>query len=117
MITLLGEPKSTQHCYKYTCRGGFASSYMSKECKALKEDYQWQAKTQWRGAPLAKAVGVTATFFFGTKRRQDIDNFNKLWMDALSGIVWHDDSQISILNIVKSYDKAKPRIELEVVKL
>jgi hypothetical protein len=30
---------------------------------------------------------VSVRFFFGTKRKADLDNFNKLWQDALSGIV------------------------------
>ena len=55
------------------------------------------------------------TFFFGTKRKADLDNFNKLWQDALSGVVYADDSQIADLHLRRSYDKARPRIEIEVL--
>ena len=50
--------------------------------------------------------------YFGTKRKADLDNFNKLSLDALTGIVWHDDSQISDLRLRRGYDKERPRIEV-----
>jgi hypothetical protein len=31
-------------------------------------------------------------------------------MDALSGIVWHDDSQLKDARVRLAYDKARPRI-------
>jgi Holliday junction resolvase RusA-like endonuclease len=35
-------------------------------------------------------------------------------LDALTGIVWHDDSQIADLRLRRAYDKALPRIEITV---
>ena len=90
---------------------------MTAACKDLKEDYQWQIKSQHHGAPLTGALRVSATFYFGTKRKQDIDNFNKLWMDACTGLVWEDDSQVKELRLRKAYDKEHPRIELSVIPL
>jgi len=54
------------------------------------------------------------TLFFGTKRRADLDNFNKLSLDTLTGIVYEDESQIAELHLKRAYDKARPRIEVEV---
>ena len=116
-IELKGEPKSTQHCYKYACRGNFPAFYMTKEGKTIKESYQWQARAQYKGAPIDAPLVVTAYIYFGTKRRQDIDNFNKLFFDALSGIVWVDDSQVQELHLYKFYDKAEPRIDLKIQTL
>ena len=48
---LKGNPQSTNHIYKTTCRGKFASVYMSKEGKDLKESYQGQIKSQYKGKP------------------------------------------------------------------
>jgi hypothetical protein len=45
-IILKGDPKSTQHIYRATCRGRFPTSFMTAEGKALKEAYQWEAKSQ-----------------------------------------------------------------------
>jgi len=116
-VVLLGEPKSTQHVYKMTCRGSFASMYMSKDGKDIKDSYQWQARSQVKISPLGSDLTVTMEIFMGTKRKCDIDNFNKLCFDAMSGILWIDDSQIKELHIKKGYDKENPRISLQVSEL
>ena len=115
-ITLSGEPKSTQHIYKAACRGGFVSYYMSAEGKAIKQGYQLEARSQWRSAPLKDELKVTVRFFFGTRRKADLDNFNKLWADSLTGIVYEDDSQISELHLYRDYEKARPRIEVKTLR-
>lgn len=113
-ITLSGEPRSTNHLYKSVCRGGFPSVYLSVEGKALKEAYAWEAKAQWRRKPLEGDIELWVTFYFATKRKRDLDNANKLWQDALAGIVYLDDSQIAHLHLERAYDAMKPRIEIEV---
>jgi Holliday junction resolvase RusA-like endonuclease len=86
--------------------------YMAQDCKDLKEDYQWQIRSQYHGPILTTSLSVEMTIYAGTKRRWDIDNFNKLVFDALSGLVYEDDSQIETLLIRKDYDKEKPRVDL-----
>jgi Holliday junction resolvase RusA-like endonuclease len=88
-ITPPGEPKSTNHIYKSVCRGAFPSVYLSAEGKALKTDYQWDNQRRHR---------VSITLYFGAKRRADLDNFNKLSLDALTGIAYDDGSQIGGAN-------------------
>ena len=116
-ITLLGEPKSTQTIYKVTCRGNFGSLYMSKDGKDIKEHYTLQARSQVKIKPYIGFLTVKMRIFMGTKRKSDIDNFNKLCFDSLTGIAWEDDSQIVELNIVKGYCKENPRIELDIYEL
>ena len=88
---------------------------MDKKCKDLKEDYQWQAKEQWKGKPLKGDLEIQVDLYFGTKRKKiDWDNFHKLSMDALSGIVWEDDSQIIKATVTKNYDKENTRIEIHI---
>lgn len=89
---------------------------MTAEGVALKEQYQWEARAQWKGKPLEGDVAVDITLYFGTKRKADLDNFNKLSLDALTSIAWLDDSQIADLRIRRAYDKARPRIEVAVEK-
>lgn len=113
-IILKGEPRSTNNIYKSVCRGKFASVYMSKAGKDLKEDYQWQVKNQWKGKPLTGEVDLRIELFFSVNRKHDIDNYNKLTIDSLTGIVFNDDSQIVSLLIIKNFDKKNPRIEIEV---
>jgi crossover junction endodeoxyribonuclease RusA len=111
-IVLSGEPKSTGHIYRYACRGTFPAMYMTTFGRKLKEQYQWEARAQWKGKPLVGDIEVSITLYFGTKRKADLDNFNKLSLDALTGIAYEDDSQIAKLTIERSYDKTRPRIEL-----
>lgn len=107
-IILKGNPQSTNHIYK---RHGNII-YLSKEGKDLKESYAWQAKAQHRGEPISGPVNLRLELFFGDKRIRDIDNYNKLILDACTGLLWLDDKQIMSLHIVKNYDKADPRIEM-----
>ena len=117
-MILFGEPHSTGSLYKHVCRGSFPTVYMSAKGKALKTDYQWQAKSQFMGKkPLSKDIAIKIKIFFGTKRKSDWDNFHKLSMDALTGIVWEDDSQIRRATVELDYDKLTPRIELDIKEL
>jgi Holliday junction resolvase RusA-like endonuclease len=75
---------------------------MTPEGKALKEQYRWKAKSQWKGRPLEGDIEVSITLYFGTKRKADPDNFNKLSLDALTGIAYLDDSQIAKLTIERT---------------
>lgn len=111
-ITLKGNPQSTNHIYKSTCRGKFASVYMSASGKSLKEDYQWQLKSQYKNKPKIGEIDLRIELFFGDKRVRDIDNYNKILLDACTGILWADDSQIVSLLIIKNFDKKNPRAEL-----
>ena len=113
-IILLGEPKSSQTIYKYHCKFGFPTGYMSAKGKSVKEDYQWQIKSQWHSDMLLKAVKLTVTLFFSRKGVHDVDNFNKLVLDALSGIVYSDDVQVEELTIIKKFDLKNPRVEVEI---
>jgi Holliday junction resolvase RusA-like endonuclease len=57
-IVLKGEPKSTQHIYRATCRGAFPTTYMTPEGKAIKEAYQWEAKSQWHKAITGEPIAL-----------------------------------------------------------
>ena len=116
-LILKGEPKSTQRIYMMTCRGRFATMYMSKFGKDRKEDYKQQIRSQYKGKPLKGNIKLTLIIFFGTKRKSDWDNFNKLVCDSLSGLVYEDDSQIIDGRVIKNYDKVNPRIEVEIQEL
>jgi crossover junction endodeoxyribonuclease RusA len=113
-IVFQGEPKSTQHLYKIARFGGRAGLIMTAEGKATKEEYGWEAKRQWQAKPLGGEIVLSVTFYFATKRRRDLDNQNKILFDALSGIVYDDDRQIAELRLRREYDRARPRIEVQV---
>lgn len=107
-IILTGNPISTNHIYK--SRGKHV--YMTEDGKQLKRDYQILARSQYRGKPLEGDIRVKVNLFFGNKLRRDWDNWHKISMDALTKIVWNDDSQIKEATVIMGYDKGNPRIEI-----
>jgi len=94
------------------CRGNFPTTYLIQAGKDLKEDYGQQIKQQYKGKVLTGDLQITIDLYLGTKRRADWDNFNKLSMDAMTGLVFEDDSQIQKATVTKNYDKENPRIDL-----
>ena len=116
-ITLKGSPVSTNHVYATMCRGNYPNRYMTTKGKTRKEAYQWEARQQWKKQPIKGDVEVIVRLYFGTKRKCDWDNFHKISQDALTGIVWVDDSQIQRATVEKYYDKQNPRTVIEVFEL
>lgn len=114
-ITLTGEPKSMGTIYKYHCRFGFPSGYMSASGKSVKEQYQWEVKSQYKGELLTGDVKLEIKYYLGNKKKRDLDNLNKLVLDSMTGIVYEDDSQIVELHLYKKYDKGNPGIDIKII--
>ena len=114
-ITLTGNPMSTQHIY--LTRGNSKGRFMKRGAKERKEQYQWEAKSQYKGRVLECPLTAEIVLYFGDRRRRDWDNFHKLACDALEGVVYEDDSQIQEAHVVKAYDKENPRTEILIHKL
>ena len=83
---------------------------MTAQGKAAKEAYGWEAKGQWQGKPSQGEIVCSVTFYFATKRRRDLDNQNKILFYALAGTAY---DQIGELRLKREYDRARPRIEIE----
>lgn len=50
---------------------------MTRERNAIKEGYQRETKSQWKGEPpLTGNISVSITLYFGSKRRADLDLSN-----------------------------------------
>ena len=113
-IILKGEPISTGSAYKTMCRGSFPTRYLITKARDLKEDYGWQIKSQYRGKPLKGDLEVSITTYHGNHRKNDWDNFHKLSMDSMTGLIYEDDSQIICATVKKDYDRLNPRIEIEI---
>ena len=106
---LKGNPQSTNNIYGHTGH----RVYMTTKGKSLKEDYQWQIKSQYKKKPIVGDIDLRIELFFGDKRKRDIDNYNKILLDAFTGILFIDDSQIQSLLIVKNIDVKNPRIKIQ----
>ncbi len=96
------------------CRGNFPTRYLCNKAKTLKEDYQWQILQQYKEKPLREELEVEIKTYHADKRKCDWDNFHKLSMDAMTGMVYEDDSQIKKATVEKFIDKENPRIEIKI---
>lgn len=85
---------------------------VSAEARAYKANAGWQAKLA--GIDLLSGdLAVTLTVYRRAKKG-DLDNYTKVTLDALNGIVWSDDSQIVELHAYRCDDKVDPRVVLQV---
>lgn len=57
---------------------------------------------------------VHCMFYFPDRRKRDQTNYAKFLHDCMSGICYHDDSQIVDARQTKAYDKHNPRVEIEI---
>ena len=86
---------------------------MKKDAKQTKDSYILQTKNQYKGKPIKSLLSIYIRLYFKDKRVRDFDNWHKISMDALTGIVYEDDSQINLATIqIMERDKENPRIEL-----
>lgn len=111
-LTFQTMPPSTNHLYAQ--RG--SARFLKPEVREAKEAMAWEARSQYRGKPMAGALAVTVDLYWADRRKHDVDNIKAL-LDALTGIIWEDDGQITDLHTRKFYDKAAPRVELSIMKI
>ena len=118
-ITLVGAPISANHMWRSSVAKGTGRpfTYMPTEAKNMREFWRMTALNQLRkqGKKMiedSNEIGVDIKFFFETKARRDIDNFLKVVIDSMTGVVYKDDSQIRQLHAEKLYDPGSPRIEI-----
>lgn len=65
---------------------------------------------------LVGPVAIRITYFLGTNRKKDLLNLPKTTCDALNDIFYKDDCQIVEATCVKRYDKANPRVVIDVFR-
>lgn len=90
---------------------------MKKEAKLLKQKRIDECKNQRTDKPLDYELWVAIIYYHGSHIRRDIDNYAKLVLDSMTGIVFEDDSQIKHLFLTKEYDKSNPRVCISVYSL
>jgi Holliday junction resolvase RusA-like endonuclease len=108
-ISLSGNPVSGDMIYKKNQKGFI---YLSQTGKNRKLDYQWQAKSQFKGAPTKEELEIEVKYYCVNKRRRDMDNLSKLFTDSLQGIVYENDCQITKDSHEMFVDPENPRIEI-----
>lgn len=108
MIKIKGNPISVNSLYR-------GRRFLTERGKDLKESNAWDIKKQWKKKPISGDVRVKLCFYFESNRRRDIDGPIKALLDAMSGIVYNDDSQIVELHVFKTNASPDPRVEIEII--
>jgi crossover junction endodeoxyribonuclease RusA len=109
-------PISANRYWRTTVRGSFVSTYVSTEAKDYKEQVGWLCKAAGVTKPLAGRVAISVQLYpnrpqdFKTRMRKhgatwddtvqclDIDNANKVLLDALKDVAIEDDKWVRRLS-------------------
>lgn len=99
---------------RYWRHGGNGKVYRSDEANAYLQEvsYALIGLTPFENCE----VEVKAIFYFGRKQG-DLDNRLKILLDALQGRAYVNDKQISTILAYRGYDKANPRVLVEVKRI
>jgi Holliday junction resolvase RusA-like endonuclease len=107
-LKLKETPPSTQHIYKIGKKG----LYMDKEFAKLKTYYSSEFRKQYKEKAITSNLSLIIEFYFKDKRKRDLDNYLKILLDSMNGLVWKDDSQIQELTLRKFIDVKNSRTEI-----
>jgi crossover junction endodeoxyribonuclease RusA len=88
---------------------------VSAEAREYKEAVGWIVRKAMR-EPLTGDVAVTVEVYRPRKSR-DLDNCLKIVFDALNGIAYNDDNQITEIYAFRYDDKANPRVNLTIAAI
>lgn len=117
---------------RVSSRGGYVRVYDPQKVKNFKSLLRSLAVHQYARPPLLGALSVSLTFYRPVQRsiskaererrlsnqskpvvKPDTDNYIKSTLDALNGVLWHDDAQIVKITGEKRYSD-HPRITVGV---
>lgn len=96
-----GEPVSKARP-RMSPTGGMYSPKDTKDAEEAVRMAYLEAVALERREPDAKATfAVWCTFYTRNRLKKDLDNLGKLVLDALTGLIWKDDSQVWKLSLVR----------------
>lgn len=125
-LVIPGEPRGKGRPRIVRLKNGRSGSYTPDKTVSYEELIRQRFRQQYPGEqapfPAKTPVSVTIGAFFPIPRsagkkqkllmasnhirptkKPDVDNIAKIVLDALNGLVWHDDAQITHLSVVKRY--------------
>jgi len=98
-----GTPRPKQS-FRFTTRSGKPAGFQPVRVKEWQNLVRLRASEAIAGRqefPLVDGLKVMLEFNLPDKKRRDSDNLSKGTLDALNGIVWEDDNQVTDLHIIK----------------
>lgn len=104
-------PPSANAYWKLDRRGFIRVSDEARSYKATV--HKTALQTQCPHKPLEGDVWVTLTVF-RKRKAGDLDNFQKVLLDALKGVAFVDDSQVVEIHARREDDAKNPRVEVRV---
>lgn len=110
-ITLLTKPIPVNQKFA-VIRGRM---FLSKKYRDTKEAMKWEIISQWKGEVITEEVALNVLFYYGDKKKRDIDAYLKILLDSMSGIVYEDDVQIVEMHCYKEYEKENPRTVIQII--
>uniref|UniRef100_A0A6M3LAU0 Putative endodeoxyribonuclease n=1 Tax=viral metagenome TaxID=1070528 RepID=A0A6M3LAU0_9ZZZZ len=126
-----GEPVAKGRARVFKDRAGNIRGVTPTKTRAYEDSIKLQAIEQMKNEPMFDGALLLRVDIFRSfpksmskkKRaealpvtRPDLDNYVKAIKDALSGIVWYDDSQVVSL-LARKFYRDKPGVFIEIVNL
>jgi len=112
--TLLGEPASKSNSRRLVLCGGRPRFIKTVKALAWMESARRQLAAMRPPRLLSGPLRFTARIYYAS-RRPDLDE--SLVLDALQGLVYANDRQVSEKRVSRALDRARPRVEVTVQEL
>jgi Holliday junction resolvase RusA-like endonuclease len=110
-ITLTTPNVTTNRLYTNSRTTG--KKILTEQARTTKEAWAYEAWNQWQSDPICEPLEVRIDLYFPDHRKRDTDNIKAL-LDALTGVLWEDDSLIQAHMSRKHVDKDNPRIVITI---
>lgn len=106
-------PPTINHCYYRTRSGGKRLTPLALAWVERTRNYALQEciRQGWRKKNKGVKIVAEITTYFPDNRRRDTHNGDKIWCDALEGIVYTDDRWLLVRHINWEVDSKNPRRE------
>jgi Holliday junction resolvase RusA-like endonuclease len=104
---------------KQRARGGTHGFYTPQQTRAYERHVRACAVAQtfvhrWPEARPGDRYAVEMRIAFADERRRDLTNVAKAVEDACNGVLWHDDSEIWRMLLIKEINRTYPHVQMHV---